>query len=67
MGGRDVVFVPEGRGRFRAKPVRLGTPRAGGWLEVYDGLRLGDSVVVTGAFALKTKMLQAAEGEGSDK
>ena len=67
MGGRDVVFVLEGRGRFRAKPVRLGPPRAGGWLEVYDGLRLGDSVAVTGAFALKTKLLQAAEGEGTDK
>ena len=67
MGGRDVVFVLEGRGRFRAKPVRLGPPRAGGWLEVHDGLRLGDSVVVTGAFALKTKLLQAAEGEGTDK
>lgn len=65
LDGRDVVFVPAGRGRFRATPVRLAPPRAGGWLEVLDGLRLGDSVVVTGAFALKTKLLQAAEGEGT--
>lgn len=67
MGARDVVFVPEGRGRFRARSVRLGPPRAGGWLEVHEGLRLGDSVVVTGAFALKTKLLQAAKGEGTNQ
>lgn len=67
IAGRDVVFVPAGRESFRAQPVRLGPPRAGGWLEVHAGLRLGDSVVVTGAFALKTKLLQAAEGEGTDQ
>ncbi len=65
VDGREVVFVPEGRGRFRAKPVRLGPPRAGGWLEVREGIRLGDSVVVTGAFALKTRLLQAAAGGGT--
>lgn len=65
MSGRDVVFVPAGAGRFRAQPVRLGPPRAGGWLEVHEGLRLGDTVVVAGAFALKTKLLQRAEAEGA--
>ena len=67
IGGRDVVFVSAGRGRFRVRPVRVGAPRAGGWLEVHEGLRLGDSVVVAGAFALKAKLLQATEGEGADQ
>lgn len=65
IGGRDAVFVPEGRGRFRARPVRLGPPRAGGWLEVLEGVRLGDSVVVSGAFALKTRLMQATSGEAT--
>ncbi|MBI2407599.1 MAG: efflux RND transporter periplasmic adaptor subunit [Gemmatimonadetes bacterium] len=66
LGGRDVVFVPAGAGRYRATPVELGPPRAGGWLEVRSGLQVGDSVVVSGAFALKTHLLQSAN-EGSDR
>jgi len=63
LEGRDVVFLPDSGHRFRARPVRLGPPRAGGWVEVYDGLALGDTVVVGGAFALKAHMLRATLGE----
>ena len=61
--GRDVVFVPAGGHRFRAHPVRLGPPRAGGWVEVVEGLAAGDTIVVAGGFALKAHLLRASFGE----
>ena len=61
--GRDVVFVPVGGQRFRAHPVRLGPPRAGGWVQVLEGLAIGDTIVVSGGFALKAHMLRASFGE----
>ena len=63
LEGREVVFVPEGGLRFRAHPVRLGSPRAGGWVEVLEGLAAGDIIVVGGGFALKAHMLRATFGE----
>ena len=63
VDGRDVVFVPAGGSRFRARPVRLGAPRAGGWVEVLTGLAAGDTIVAGGAFALKAHMLRATFGE----
>lgn len=63
LEGRDVVFVPAGGARFRARPVRLGAPRAGGWVEVLEGLASGDTIVVGGAFSLKAHMLRATFGE----
>jgi len=65
IAGRDVVFVPAGVGRFRVKPVRLGPPRAGGWLEVREGVSIGDSIVQAGAFALKATLLRSVAGEGA--
>jgi len=63
LEGRDVVFVPEGPARFRARPVVLGPPRAGGWVEVLQGLARGDSIVVGGSFALKAHLLRSSFGE----
>ncbi len=63
LEGREVVFVPESGNRFRAAPVRLGPPRAGGWVEVLEGLGAGDSIVLSGGFALKAHMLRATFGE----
>ena len=60
--GRDVVFVPAAAGRFRTRAVTLGSPRAGGWVEVRDGLSLGDTIVVGGSFALKAQMLLSTAG-----
>lgn len=57
--GRNVVFVPEGPGRFRVRPVVLGAPRAGGWLEVKQGLTATDSIVVAGSFTLKAHLLRS--------
>lgn len=56
LGDTTVVFVPDGAGRFRAVAVRLGHERAGGWREVLDGLAPGDSVVISGSFALKAHL-----------
>jgi cobalt-zinc-cadmium efflux system membrane fusion protein len=63
VDGREVVFVPDSGQRFRAVPVRIGAPRAGGWVEVLGGLAAGDTVVVAGTFALKAHMLRATFGE----
>jgi cobalt-zinc-cadmium efflux system membrane fusion protein len=63
LEGRDVVFVPDGAGRYRARPVRVGAPRAGGWVEVASGLSRGDSLVIAGSFALKAHLLRASFGE----
>jgi cobalt-zinc-cadmium efflux system membrane fusion protein len=63
IDGRDVAFVPDGRGRFRIRPVVLGPPRAGGWVEVRQGLAVGDSIVVRGSFALKSHLLRGTFGE----
>lgn len=58
--GRDVVFV-QVRGGFQATPVSTGS-RNGGRVEILDGLRPGQSVVVRGAFVLKSQ-LGASEAE----
>jgi len=63
VDGRSVVFVPAGPGRFRVRPITVGAPRAGGWVEVTEGLGRGDSFVVAGSFALKAHLLRATFGE----
>lgn len=62
VGGRDVVFVPAGAGRFRVRSVQLGRVRAGGWVEVLSGLQVGDTTVAAGSFSLKAH-LERAPGE----
>jgi len=58
--GRDVVFV-QVRGGFQATPVSTGL-RSGGRVEILQGLRSGQIVVVRGAFVLKSQ-LGASEAE----
>jgi len=57
-GDRSLVFVGAGENRFERREIRVGR-RAGGFVEVADGLALGEPVVVEGAFLLKS----AAAGE----
>ncbi|MFV1958123.1 MAG: efflux RND transporter periplasmic adaptor subunit [Planctomycetota bacterium] len=51
-GVRKLVFLDEGKGRFKAREVSLGVQAAGGMWEVLDGLKAGDLVVVSGQFLL---------------
>lgn len=64
VNDRTVVFVPEGPGRFRVRPVVLRDSKTGTWVEVQSGLVLGDTVVVGGSFSLKAHLLRAAFGGG---
>lgn len=64
INGQDVVFRPDGPGRFRAHQVTVGPERAGGWIEIRAGLAASDTVVLGGAFALKAHLLRSALGEG---
>ena len=58
--GRDVVFV-QTEGGFQAVPVSVGS-RSNGRVEILEGLRAGQTVVVNGAFVLKSQ-LGASEAE----
>lgn len=58
-----IVFIPVGAGRFRVHRLLVGEEHAGGWLELRQGLNLGDTVVAKGSFALKAHMLRATFGE----
>jgi Cu(I)/Ag(I) efflux system membrane fusion protein len=50
-GSRQVVLVDKGDGRFEPRDVKLGR-RGGGYVEVSDGLREGESVVVSANFLI---------------
>lgn len=61
--GRTVVFVERETAVFQALTVIPGA-RAHGLVEIKDGLALGTNVVVEGSFVLKSKLLEAALGDG---
>lgn len=61
--GRDVVFVPNGNGQFTLRPVRISAPRAGGWVQVFEGIARGDTIVTAGSFALKAQLLLRSASE----
>ncbi len=52
--GRSVVYVEEGRGRFRQTPVQVGR-RVADLIPVESGIKPGDHVVVDGAMLLKSQ------------
>jgi cobalt-zinc-cadmium efflux system membrane fusion protein len=60
--GATGIFVAEGGGKFRLKPVEIGANR-GGDVEVRRGVSVGDKVVVGGAFALKSELLASSAAE----
>ena len=61
LEGVTSVWVPgDEPGEFVAQPVELGESLPGGMVAVVRGLSLGDSVVVEGAFTLKSEL---AKGE----
>lgn len=56
-GGKAIVFVAKGEGRFEKRPVELG-PESQGWQVVRSGLQPGEQVVTKGAFVLKSETLK---------
>jgi Cu(I)/Ag(I) efflux system membrane fusion protein len=53
-GTRSVVIVDDGKGRFRAQEVRTGD-EADGKTEVLEGLKDGDTVVLSGQFLIDSE------------
>ncbi|QDV34084.1 efflux RND transporter periplasmic adaptor subunit [Tautonia plasticadhaerens] len=62
-GGESYLFVHLGGDRFERRDVATGRRVPGEAVEVIGGLRPGEPVVVSGAFALKSAMLLDASGE----
>ena len=62
-GDSMTAFVDLGDGRFERRLVRTGR-RAGGLVEVVEGLAAGEVVVTTGAFFLKSEFAKDELGEG---
>lgn len=64
LNGKAVVFVPAGaRGKFVARAVTMGPRAGGGFATVTGGLQPGDSIVVKGAFQLKSELMKASFGD----
>ena len=59
--GRDAVFVRTAKG-FRVQPVTVGQ-RAGGRVEILQGLKSGEVVATKNAFLLKAELGKSAEEE----
>ncbi len=61
-GQRDVVFVAEGQGRFSLREIVTGLTGDGGLVEVREGLKEGELVVLSGQFLLdsESKLKEAA-------
>ncbi|MBI5495920.1 MAG: efflux RND transporter periplasmic adaptor subunit [Deltaproteobacteria bacterium] len=62
VAGRDVVFVAHPGGDYEVHPVTLGQSAAGR-VEIIEGLRAGETVVVEGVFSLKSLVLKSTFGE----
>ena len=61
--GGALVFVQTGEGVFEARQLTFGVAE-GGWIEVIQGLELGERVVIRGNFQLKSKLYEAVLESG---
>ena len=61
--GRDFVFVHQEDDYFMRRPVRMGR-ESEEFVEILDGLELGQTIVVAGGFLLKSDVLRSKMGEG---
>ena len=50
-GNRQVVIVDRGEGRFEPRSVKVGL-RGDGYVEITEGIKAGDSVVVAANFLI---------------
>lgn len=64
LEGREVVFVRgDHPGEFREHPVITGPPIGANLVEIRSGLSIGDSIVVAGAFMLRSELAKGEIGE----
>jgi RND family efflux transporter MFP subunit len=56
-GGQTIVFVQTGGETFERRPVKLGGPREGGFVQVAHGLEAGERVVTRGAHLVRLAAL----------
>ncbi len=61
VGDKRVAFTTSGDGRFQSHDLTLGVERQD-WVEVRDGLSVGDEVVTRGSFELKALLQKAMLG-----
>lgn len=54
-GERQVAFVAKGQGRFEPRTIRMGAETEDGKVEILDGLRSGELVVVSGQFLIDSE------------
>ena len=66
IDGKPVVFVQTEETKFDVRNVKVGQP-TNGMVEVIAGLKMGDSVVIRGAFRLKSILLGKELGEGDEE
>jgi cobalt-zinc-cadmium efflux system membrane fusion protein len=59
LSGNRVVFVRTGPDRFEARPIQVARV-LDGRMEVVEGLRSGEEVVVRGSFILKSQLLRSS-------
>lgn len=62
-GEKYVAFVQEGERRYERREVRIGT-RTDEFVEVVEGLSVGEPVVVDGTFLLKSEAAKESMGGG---
>ena len=55
-GGQSIVFVQTGGERFERRPVRVGGPREGGFVQV-EGVEAGERIVTRGAHLVRLAAL----------
>jgi len=61
--GVQLVFIPVAEDEYRARRVRA-VPSDGDLVAVMEGLQVGEDVVTTGSFLLKTETLKGSIGAG---
>jgi len=59
LEGESVVFIREDANTFEAIPIKTGR-RSSGLVEILDGLDLGDKVISTGSFFLKSQLVTSS-------
>jgi membrane fusion protein, heavy metal efflux system len=59
IDGQDMIFVRTGADRFAIRPVSIGETSEGR-TPVFEGLRIGEQIVVRGSFVLKSQLLKSS-------